>query len=237
MQSCEMKHQSPSGSVIAGRNYGSNALRSTRARRAVDHKVTSDKRRDIQPLRIRHQRQGLHGGNMMLEKAKNLLQPSGRSNVPRSWSWTSWRRRRLEAQGAVSPYGSRPAGGRRAGDRARRGAGGACKRSPGYTEALGIPSLRRRIAATYRERHGLTSAPNVSSSLPARRRASSWRSLQLSRPGDRVAVALPGYPPYRHILTALGCEPVRIETSAATRLVDYRRGTSRRASRGARSRG
>ncbi len=35
--------------------------------------------------------------------------------------------------------------------------------------------------------------------------------------GDRVAVALPGYPPYRHILTALGCEPVLIETSAATR--------------------
>ncbi|MGB7021064.1 MAG: aminotransferase class I/II-fold pyridoxal phosphate-dependent enzyme, partial [Xanthobacteraceae bacterium] len=34
---------------------------------------------------------------------------------------------------------------------------------------------------------------------------------------DRVAVALPGYPPYRHILTALGCEPVSIETSAADR--------------------
>ena len=36
-------------------------------------------------------------------------------------------------------------------------------------------------------------------------------------PGDRVAVAVPGYPPYRHILTALGCEPVIIETSAETR--------------------
>ena len=35
--------------------------------------------------------------------------------------------------------------------------------------------------------------------------------------GDRVAVALPGYPPYRHILSALGCEPVLIETSAQTR--------------------
>jgi aspartate/methionine/tyrosine aminotransferase len=30
-------------------------------------------------------------------------------------------------------------------------------------------------------------------------------------------VALPGYPPYRHVLTALGCEPVLIETTAATR--------------------
>jgi aspartate/methionine/tyrosine aminotransferase len=36
-------------------------------------------------------------------------------------------------------------------------------------------------------------------------------------PGDRVAVTLPGYPPYRHILTALGCEPVLIETSSDTR--------------------
>jgi aspartate/methionine/tyrosine aminotransferase len=36
-------------------------------------------------------------------------------------------------------------------------------------------------------------------------------------PGDRVAVPVPGYPPYRHILSALGCEPVPIETDAAAR--------------------
>jgi aspartate/methionine/tyrosine aminotransferase len=41
--------------------------------------------------------------------------------------------------------------------------------------------------------------------------------LALFEAGDRVAVAVPGYPPYRHILTALGCEPVLIETSADTR--------------------
>jgi aspartate/methionine/tyrosine aminotransferase len=41
--------------------------------------------------------------------------------------------------------------------------------------------------------------------------------LALFAPGDRVAVANPGYPPYRHILTALGCEPVLIETTPATR--------------------
>ena len=41
--------------------------------------------------------------------------------------------------------------------------------------------------------------------------------LALFEPGDRVAIAIPGYPPYRHILTALGCEPVLIETTAATR--------------------
>jgi aspartate/methionine/tyrosine aminotransferase len=41
--------------------------------------------------------------------------------------------------------------------------------------------------------------------------------LSMFEPGDRVAVTVPGYPPYRHILTALGCEPVLIETSGETR--------------------
>src|SRR6266404_4859533 len=41
--------------------------------------------------------------------------------------------------------------------------------------------------------------------------------LAMFEPGDRVAVTVPGYPPYRHILTALGCEPVLIETTSATR--------------------
>src|SRR5262249_35836410 len=34
--------------------------------------------------------------------------------------------------------------------------------------------------------------------------------------GDRIAVAIPGYPPYRHILGALGCVPVPIEVTAPT---------------------
>jgi aspartate/methionine/tyrosine aminotransferase len=41
--------------------------------------------------------------------------------------------------------------------------------------------------------------------------------MAMFEPGDRVAVTVPGYPPYRHILTALGCEPVLIETSSETR--------------------
>ena len=41
--------------------------------------------------------------------------------------------------------------------------------------------------------------------------------LSTFEPGDRVAVSVPGYPPYRHILAALGCEPVLIETSSDTR--------------------
>src|SRR4029077_1433029 len=41
--------------------------------------------------------------------------------------------------------------------------------------------------------------------------------LAMFDPGDRVAVAVPGYPPSRHILTALGCEPVLIETTRESR--------------------
>ena len=41
--------------------------------------------------------------------------------------------------------------------------------------------------------------------------------LSLFEAGDRVALANPGYPPYRHILSALGCEPVLVDTTAETR--------------------
>ena len=50
--------------------------------------------------------------------------------------------------------------------------------------------------------------------------------LSLFEPGDRVALANPGYPPYRHILSALGCEPVLIETSAADALGAFAQGSA-----------
>jgi aspartate/methionine/tyrosine aminotransferase len=86
-----------------------------------------------------------------------------------------------------------------------------------YTSALGIPSLRTRIARHYRESYG--------SVVDAERIVVTTGSsggfilafLAMFEPGDRVAVTVPGYPPYRHILTALGCEPVLIETTSETR--------------------
>jgi aspartate/methionine/tyrosine aminotransferase len=86
-----------------------------------------------------------------------------------------------------------------------------------YTEALGIPSLRARIARHYGESYGL---PVDAGRIVVTTGSSGGfilAFLALFSPGDRVAVANPGYPPYRHILTALGCEPVLIETSADTR--------------------
>src|SRR5437764_12689712 len=86
-----------------------------------------------------------------------------------------------------------------------------------YTAALGIPTLRARIARPYGERHALTLDPGRIVVTTGSSAGFILAFLALFEPGDRVAVASPGYPPYRHILTALGCEPVLIETTADTR--------------------
>ena len=59
--------------------------------------------------------------------------------------------------------------------------------------------------------------------------------LAMFEAGARVGIANPGYPPYRHILTALGCEPVLIETNAAHALGGDAGDLARRASRRRRS--
>jgi aspartate/methionine/tyrosine aminotransferase len=86
-----------------------------------------------------------------------------------------------------------------------------------YTETLGLPSLRARIARHYRETYGVEIDPARVVVTTGSSAAFILAFLALFEPGDRVAVALPGYPPYRHILRALGCEPVAIETTRATR--------------------
>lgn len=86
-----------------------------------------------------------------------------------------------------------------------------------YTAALGIPSLRARIAHYYREAHGCEVSPERIIVTTGSSGAFILAFLSLFEPGDRVAVTIPGYPPYRHILRALGCEPVMIETTNETR--------------------
>ena len=58
---------------------------------------------------------------------------------------------------------------------------------------------------------------SVSLSRPARRLDFILAFLAMFDVGDRIAIASPGYPPYRHILTALGCEPVLLHTGPETR--------------------
>ncbi len=155
----------------------------------------------------------------MLDAARRLVTPSARSDVPAFMVMDVMAAAaRIEAAGARvihlevgQPAASAPASAIAAA-RAALGSG-----RLGYTETLGIPTLRARIARHYRETYGLAVDPARVVVTTGSSAGFILAFLALFEPGDRVAVALPGYPPYRHILSALGCEPVAIETTRATR--------------------
>src|SRR6516165_8638143 len=86
-----------------------------------------------------------------------------------------------------------------------------------YTSALGIASLRERIGRHYRDTYNCEVDAGRIIVTTGSSGAFILAFLAMFEPGDRVAVTVPGYPPYRHILTALGCEPVLIETTNDTR--------------------
>ncbi len=154
----------------------------------------------------------------MLETAKSLLTASKRSDVPPFIVMDVMAAAAgLEAQGRhiVHMEVGQPA--RPAPRTALDAARAALSRRIAYTEALGMPALRQRIARHYAETYGYDLDPARVVVTTGSSGGFILTFLALFEPGDRVALANPGYPPYRHILTALGCEPVLIETSAATR--------------------
>lgn len=87
----------------------------------------------------------------------------------------------------------------------------------GYTLALGLPSLRERIARHYKDWYGLDLAPEQVVVTNGSSAAFVLTFLALFDAGDRVALPSPGYPCYRHILTALGQQPVVIEADDTSR--------------------
>jgi aspartate/methionine/tyrosine aminotransferase len=86
----------------------------------------------------------------------------------------------------------------------------------GYTDALGIGSLREAIAAHYRARYGVAVDPAEVVVTTGSSAAFQLAFLAAFEAGDRVALAVPGYPAYRNILAALGIEPVLIEVGENT---------------------
>jgi aspartate/methionine/tyrosine aminotransferase len=155
----------------------------------------------------------------MLEAAKQLLRPSKRSDVPPFIVMDVMAAAaQREAQGAHiihmevgQPAAPAPA-------TAIKAAQAALTRGRiGYTETLGIPSLRARIARHYQDAYNLALDPARVVVTTGSSGGFILAFLSMFESGDRVALANPGYPPYRHILSALGCEPVLIETSAETR--------------------
>jgi aspartate/methionine/tyrosine aminotransferase len=156
---------------------------------------------------------------MMLDTARRLIVPSARSDVPPFMVMDVMAAAaRIEAAGGRvihmevgQPASPAPApaiaAARCALETARLG----------YTEMLGIPSLRARIARHYGESYGIEVDPARIAVTTGSSGGFIMAFLALFEPGDRVAVARPGYPPYRHILSALGCEPVALATTQATR--------------------
>jgi aspartate/methionine/tyrosine aminotransferase len=153
------------------------------------------------------------------ERARGLLMASGRSNVPPFMVMDVMAAAaRIEAAGGHvihmevgQPAAPAPKSAILAAHTALDGA------RIDYTSALGIPSLRQRISRHYRETYRFAVDSERIIVTTGSSGAFILGFLAMFEPGDRVAVTVPGYPPYRHILTALGCEAVMIETSSENR--------------------
>jgi aspartate/methionine/tyrosine aminotransferase len=81
----------------------------------------------------------------------------------------------------------------------------------GYTDALGIPDLRQAIVGHYQRTYGLEPARDRVVVTTGSSGGFLLSFLGAFDAGDRVALAAPGYPAYRNILSALGIEPVLLE--------------------------
>ncbi|MEG3614007.1 pyridoxal phosphate-dependent aminotransferase [Isoptericola haloaureus] len=87
----------------------------------------------------------------------------------------------------------------------------------GYTEAMGVPALREEIAGHYRRWYGLDVDPGRIAVTTGSSGGFVLTFLAAFDVGDRVALARPGYPAYKNILAALGCEVVEIDCGPETR--------------------
>ncbi len=77
----------------------------------------------------------------------------------------------------------------------------------GYTEALGRPALRERLAKHYRDTHEIDVAPERIVITTGSSAGFLLAFVALFEAGDTLAMAVPGYPAYRNIASALGLTP------------------------------
>ena len=87
----------------------------------------------------------------------------------------------------------------------------------GYTEALGLPELRARIARLYKDWYGIALAPERVIVTAGSSGAFILAFLSLFDTGDTLALPAPGYPCYRHISSALGLKTHTLVTDARGR--------------------
>lgn len=87
----------------------------------------------------------------------------------------------------------------------------------GYTDAMGLPGLRQRIARHYADWYGCDLDPRRVMVTTGSSAGFLIAFLAAFEAGDRVALAAPGYPAYRNILAALGVEPLLLPAEAEHR--------------------
>lgn len=87
----------------------------------------------------------------------------------------------------------------------------------GYTGPLGTTPLREAIAGHYRDWYSIEVDPGTVAVTTGSSGAFQLVFLTAFDLGDRVALASPGYPAYRNILSALGVQVVEIPTGPETR--------------------
>jgi aspartate/methionine/tyrosine aminotransferase len=87
----------------------------------------------------------------------------------------------------------------------------------GYTVATGVPGLREAVAAHHRRTSGIEVSLDDVVITTGSSGGFLLAFLAAFEPGDRVVMARPGYPCYRNVLTALGCEVVEIDCGPETR--------------------
>lgn len=87
----------------------------------------------------------------------------------------------------------------------------------GYTEAFGITPLRAAIAGHYEHRYGLDVDPDRVFVTTGSSGGFLLAFLSAFDAGDRVGLVRPGYPAYRNVLQALGCDVVDIPCGPGTR--------------------
>jgi len=86
----------------------------------------------------------------------------------------------------------------------------------GYTEQLGILPLREAVAGHYTRKYGIDVSPHDVVMTTGSSGGFLLAFLSAFDPGARVAMARPGYPAYRNLLSVLGCEVVEFGVGPET---------------------
>ena len=89
----------------------------------------------------------------------------------------------------------------------------------GYTDALGLPALRERIAGHYRGTYGLDISPSRIVVTTGSSACFILAFLALLDPGDRIALPQPGYPCYRQVARVLGLNPIYLPARSERRFM------------------